>query len=638
VFDAEAENQPVIRCLRFSTIILFALTGYLGPAIGAETELESLVDGLVSAGLERHGVRGGAVSVVYDGEVVLAKGYGFADAAGQRAVDAERTVFRIASLSKLFVATAVMQLVERRQLDLDTDVNEYLEGTGVRIPPAFDTPVTLRHLLTHTGGFEDVRSGYYRDKKDVAFDLATYLAEFAPERVRAPGQAAVYSSWSSSTAGLIVQNVSGDPYNEYVTANILQPLKMHYSTLAEPLPSQMAEHLSAGMVGHDGEFREMPFETIRTPSGAMSSSAADMARFMLMHLAGGRLDDVQVLQDDTVATMHSQAFTARPGYPGMAIGFIEQGISGRRQIGHHGVTAWFRSLLTLDTDSGVGVFVAMNGPRGFDVSRPLTKAILERFHEQDAPSSVLPSLEPPKVDVARYEGSYRPARHNETTLKKVGALFTPEFLIRADGRSGLQVRSGNVAERYVVADKDLFLHQESGEYIAIVENDDTNRLWFSDVNSPTNPAYRLAWWESNRVQLRTLAACVVLFLSVTAILIGSHFRTKPNGEKPSARHWVMSMCLAYIAFVVAAVLSFGADGNAFNTGWPLGVVLALALPVIGAVLTVPAGFTVVQDWGSRSGSRLVRLTNTIGVAASILFLLILNYWNALGWRLGGPVE
>lgn len=622
----------MIRCLRFSTIFLFVLTGKLGPANGAETELESLIDGMVSAGLDRHGVRGGAVSVVHDGEIVFAQGYGYADAAGQRAVDAERTVFRIASVSKLFVATAVMQLVEKGQLDLDTDVNDYLEGTGVRIPPAFDAPVTLRHLLTHTAGFEDVRSGYYRDKRNVDFDLATYLAEFAPERVRAPGQTAVYSNWSVSTAGLIVQNVSGDPYNEYVTANILQPLEMHYSTLAEPLPPQLAEHFSAGIANRDGEFREMPFETIKAPSGVMSSTAADMARFMLVQLAGGKLDDVQVLESDTVATLHAQAHTARPGYPGMAIGFIEQGISGRRQIGHQGITAWFRSLLTLDTEIGVGVFVAMNGPRGFNVSKPLTKAILERFYEQDAALSAAASSDSLTVDVTRYEGHYRPARHNETTLAKVGALFGPEFLIRAEGQGGLQVRSGNVAASFVVADKDLFLHQDSGEYVAIVENDDTNKLWFNDVNNPTNPAYRLAWWESNRIQLRTLAACVALFLVVATILIGSHFHRKPSRAGPSARHWVLGMCLSYITFVVAAVQSFGTDGNAFNTGWPLVVVLALALPVIGAVLTLPAGFRVAQDWVSGSGSTLVRLTNTIGVAASILFLLFLNYWNALGWR------
>ncbi len=122
--------------------------GMLDPA-----GVEAFVDGFMSAYLEENGAVGGVVSIVENGQIVLAKGYGEDDRARHRAVEARRTLFRVGSVSKLFVWTAVMQLVERGKVDLDADVNRYLEG--VEVPATFKEPVTLAHLMTHTAGFED---------------------------------------------------------------------------------------------------------------------------------------------------------------------------------------------------------------------------------------------------------------------------------------------------------------------------------------------------------------------------------------------------------------------------------------------------------------------------------------------------
>ena len=141
--------------------------------------VEAFVDGFMSAYLEENGAVGGVVSIVENGQIVLAKGYGEDDRARHRAVEARRTLFRVGSVSKLFIWTAVMQLVERGKVDLDADVNRYLEG--VEVPATFKEPVTLAHLMTHTAGFEDHVIGLF------AHDAIGGAAAARPARGRAAG-------------------------------------------------------------------------------------------------------------------------------------------------------------------------------------------------------------------------------------------------------------------------------------------------------------------------------------------------------------------------------------------------------------------------------------------------------------------
>ena len=597
------------------------------------TDFESIVDSAVTAGMRELQIRGAAVSVVLDGEMAFAKGYGYVDAAGTRPVEAATTVFRIASVSKLFVATAVMQLAEQGKLTLDTDANVYLAETGIVLPDADGTPITLTHLLTHTGGFEEVGNGYYRDKRDEHFVLREYLAKFQPRQVRRPGVVPNYSNWSVSTAGLVVETVSGSPYNDYLETNIVRPLGMDRTTIREPLPPALATVLSEAVVRRGDEFVDMPFETIRAPSGAMSSTATDMAIFMLAHLQGGKLNGVRLLGEGTVERMQSQAFRVRDGYPGMAIGFIEQSIAGRRQIGHHGATAWFRSLLTLDPAERIGVFFVANGPRGLELARPLTEQILRAHYGGPAhPDTSKPSADH-VPDMAEYVGDYRPARHNHTTLAKVGALFTPEIAVAAD-RDQVIITSGTAASRYKSSGIGRFKAIDGELTIAFSKDEADNTRFLHDANNPTKPAYRLHPWETNRAQLLILQSCFWTFLLVLGVhLVRILIERTRSGRPHLTDGLVVAMSVCYLLFMLMAAFNLGADGDAFGTGWPLAILLALFLPVAGLVLTLLAASLLVRDWASNRGPLGGRSLNTAATLASVVFLVIAHYWNALGWRL-----
>src|SRR5581483_11545559 len=203
-------------------------------------DLGAFLDGLIPTELERDNIAGAVISVVKDGQLLYAKGYGYADVAHHLPVSADSTVFRIASISKLFTATAVMQLVEQGKLNLDTDVQTYLD---FKLRRHFPDKITLRNLLTHTAGFEE-------SVKDLPADpgksvpLREHILERTPDQIYRPGTVTSYSNYGADLAWYIVQVVSGTPYPEYVRLHILEPLGMTHSSIAEPLPPEVRHLLS----------------------------------------------------------------------------------------------------------------------------------------------------------------------------------------------------------------------------------------------------------------------------------------------------------------------------------------------------------------------------------------------------------
>lgn len=205
------------------------------PPLDDPAALAEFFDREMAAQMAEHGIAGGAIAVVKDGSVLFQKGFGHADVEAERPVDPETTMFRVGSVGKLFTATAVMQLVEQGQLDLDEDVNAYLDFA---IPETYDEPVTLAHLLTHTAGFEARWIGMWPDSEEGVEPLGEWLRDHRPARVRPPGIVVSYSNYGMSLAGYIVERVSGLAYGDYVEQHILAPLGMDHSTASQPVRSR----------------------------------------------------------------------------------------------------------------------------------------------------------------------------------------------------------------------------------------------------------------------------------------------------------------------------------------------------------------------------------------------------------------
>jgi CubicO group peptidase (beta-lactamase class C family) len=212
------------------------------PEISAN-DVEAFLDGLVPMQLQREDVAGAVIVVVKDGKVLVSKGYGFADVKKRIPVSPDATLFRPGSISKAFTWTAVMQLVEQGKLNLDRDINDYLD---FQVPHTFGCPVTLRNLMTHTAGFEEVIKDLGADRADELPTLQRFIKSHEPHQIYSPGTIPAYSNYGADLAGYIVQRVSGLPFEQYIQQNIFGPLGMTRATFVQPLPDPLKPMMSNG--------------------------------------------------------------------------------------------------------------------------------------------------------------------------------------------------------------------------------------------------------------------------------------------------------------------------------------------------------------------------------------------------------
>ena len=294
------------------------------------TDLGSFLDGLVPVQIEGADIAGAVVAVVKDGKLLFAKGYGYSDYEKKVPVSPENTLFRPGSISKLFTWTSVMQQVEQGKLDLDRDVNDYLD---FKIPPAFGKPITLRDIMTHRPGFEETIKDLFVGSEKELMPLSQYLPSHLPARIYPPGTTPAYSNYATTLAAYIVQRVSGEKFDDYVEAHILKPLGMEHATFRQPLPDALKPLMSNGY--HVASEGAKGFEYVEVaPAGSLSASAEAMTHFMIAHLQNGRYGDVQILKSDTAVQMHQRQGGWPPAMNAMCLGFYEESRNGQRIIGH----------------------------------------------------------------------------------------------------------------------------------------------------------------------------------------------------------------------------------------------------------------------------------------------------------------
>jgi CubicO group peptidase (beta-lactamase class C family) len=599
-------------------------------------EIEAFFDGLMAAYLAEKGIAGATVSVVRNGALLFAKGYGFADAPARALVDADRTLFRIASVTKLFTATALMQLVEQGRLDLDTDVNHYLD---FEIPATFPEPITVRHLLTHTPGFEeDIRRLFTYDPAAI-MPLRTWLVETMPARVRPAGQFSSYSNYGLALAGHLVERLSGLSWEDYLDRHIFAPLGMTRTTARQPLPAHLAAGMSRGYLHGQGTWRERPFELTvgGAPAGSISATAHDMARFMLAHLGGGALDGTRILEEDTARLMHARAFTHDPRLPGFALGFFEMSSHGLRIIGHGGNTAWFHNVLALVPEHDVGVFVSYNTDTAASLTAgPLLTAFLDHYFPD--PPAPLPVAADVADRLAGLTGTYRFNRESHNTFQKAMGLGMSITFRADDGALTAWTPLGYLRG---VEEKPLLFREEYGHGRIAFRVDDTGRATHAFYSlTPMMALERVPWHGVPALHFAVLGGSLAAFVAV--LLAGAIRRVRvwrgheedAAGSLRLARRALSVAAAANLGFVAAlAVVAVDLDILTYLSGPMTGLKVALAFPVAGLVATLVAFGALVTSVRAGDGHAWVRARLATGVIVGLMFAGSLHYWNLLGWRM-----
>jgi CubicO group peptidase (beta-lactamase class C family) len=307
------------------------------------TELQLFFDNLLENQLIDFTLPGVSLSVVNSTDILYLKGYGYANIEESKDVDPNSTIFRIASVSKLFTWTAVMQLYEDGLLDLNENINEYL--TAFQIPMKYG-PITMYDLMSHSPGFEDYFFYTGSFNKKITLLLEDYLIEYMPKCVRTPGEVSAYSNYGASLAGYIVGEVTGKPFPQYVEEEILAPLGMNHSTFWRDLPPTLEDDLvTEYSIDKDSNLHPLvidPYGLEYDPAGSLKTTALDISYFMRAHLNNGSFDSNQILEESTAQEMHTRHFSHHPNLDGFAHGFFELTINGKRIISHGGSVSYTR--------------------------------------------------------------------------------------------------------------------------------------------------------------------------------------------------------------------------------------------------------------------------------------------------------
>jgi CubicO group peptidase (beta-lactamase class C family) len=482
-------------------------------------DVESWLDGFMPYALESGDVAGAIVVVVKDGEALLVKGYGYSDVAARTPVDPERTLFRPGSTSKLFTWTAVMQLVEAGKLDLDRDVNDYLD---FRIPAAQGTPITLRNIMTHTAGFEEQVKQLILDDPRQLPVLRDYVQHAMPARLFKAGTTPAYSNYATALAGYIVQRVSGQTFDDYIETHIFKPLGMVHASFRQPLPAALAADASKGY--EIASEPAKPYEIVTpAPAGSLAAGGADMARFMIAHLQDGEYDGARILSPQTVKLMHETPLNMIPPLNRMVLGFYEQNYNGHRVISHGGDTEYFHSDLHLFLDDHVGLFISMNSAGRDGAAHVIREALFEQFADRYFPGT--PDLRRVDLKTALADGNllagyYENSRRIETSFLSIASLLSP---IRVDadkdGTVNLSLLHGinGAARHYHEVQPFVWVDPDNGLRLAAKIVDGHVARFSTDEISPFMMLEPVPWWRSP-AWLRTAAGAAITACFLTALL------------------------------------------------------------------------------------------------------------------------
>jgi CubicO group peptidase (beta-lactamase class C family) len=524
-------------------------------------DVEAFLDGLIPLQLQRDDIGGAVIVVVKDGKILFAKGYGYADVEKRVPVVAQDTLFRPGSVGKLFTWTAVMQLVEKGKLDLDRDVNEYLDFS---LPHTFGKPLILRNAMTHTPGFEEAIKNTQANTPGEIESLRSLVVNHPPQQIFAPGTIPAYSNYGADVAGYIVQRVSGQPFEGYVAEHIFKPLGMRHATYMQPPPKDLLPFMAKGYAVASEEAK--PFELLAPqpgPDGTMSVSGIDMAHFMIAHLQNGEYEGHRILSAATAQLMRTRQFGMDPNLNGMDLGFIEAKRNGMHIVGHDGDTNYFHSDLELFPDINLGYFVSYNssGNGEEDARTSLRESFLDRYFPYTPPAETTSAQA--ARDGALVVGPYLSSRREQTTILSALWLLFGEAMVSTnpDGTIEVdQIKGTNGKAKRWRDIGNLTFREVNGQEKLIFRRDQAGRLEML-TGDPTF-IYQGVSWSQNKNVLRDIGVLILAMSLLTPLLwpvaaiVREHYGQKLNSSVAERKFRVLARIVSGVNLVF--LISFSA--------------------------------------------------------------------------------
>ena len=598
------------------------------------SELNAWIDSTFKEALNSVHIAGASIVLMQGDSILHMNGYGVQNIESNIPVGSSSSIFGIASISKTFVGTAIMQLVEDGQLELDRDVNNYLKTFQLRYK--FNDSITVKHLLTHTAGFDERNIGTaVRTEKDV-ISLSRYLKKRMPPQIRPAGEVITYSNHGYALLGLIVEEVSGLPFHEYVRKKILQPLEMNYSGYRRQ--AELKENYVTSYLQKDEQL--IPYKPnfqLYYPAGSMSSTASDMGHYISMFLNNGHFKGIQILDSSTVVKMHQTAFRQyEKSENGWLLRFYESQWNGIRLVRHAGAIQGFVSELILIPEKNIGFFICANSssmPNSnsrvfidkfiYDLlPRLMPGSIVEK--ERTKVSTKIGSVDEP---LEMFTGKYRSTRYAHTTLGKLATLigFSLEIEIVSND-STLEVVEWNDK---LVPISDLTFHSKYDRYLAFGRNTKGEISYFFVDTFSFN---KLKWYEPVKFQIYWMGGIIlILLIFIITSVVRKLFVRKRNSHLLKKINFSLASLIVLFLAMLAFVL-IKTDPQEFFYGIPLLIKMALVLPFLIIPLEFVSVYLLIKAFRYKELKTLGLIYQSVILVAALLFIPWLTYYNLIGFN------
>ncbi len=602
-------------------------------------DVTAFFDGLVPMQLERSDIAGATVLVVQNGQVLLAKGYGYTNWKTKKPVDPTTSIFRLASISKLFTWISIMQLEEQGKVDLDADVNRYLD---FKIRPAFDKPITLRNLMTHTPGFEDVWRDNLVSDPEKSPSLRDFLIKNQPKRIYPPGVVAAYSNYGGGLACYIVQRISGEPFEQYVQEHIFTPLGMTHSSFYQPLPSRLELERSEGY-HNNTEAPSLGFEFYSpVGAGALSSTAADIGRFGQALLNGGELDGQRILRPDTIAAMWTPQFSTSDRLPALCLGFYQMRYNHLTWVGHEGDLIAFHSLFAVEPTHKLVLFVSYNSAGEKEKVRA---EVLSMFTDRYFPAETNRKfINVSSQEAKSIEGYYLETDRPDSTRS---AILNPtqnghHATVNEDGTlsvSGMEDLRGH-SIHWKPVDKDLW-QQEGGQKHLFVIRDGASRVLRLAYDAPYMQYERMPWYEDSAFVFAAIKICLgvmamVMLAPIIRLVQRVCFRKRLRPAPQPGTQWLPwnTQLLAWLwSILFSVVIGFVylcPDLTLMRSDWEREFWLVNAATALALVLSLVAVISSPLIWRRTELRRITKLKFSLVALSSLVLSWFAVHYHFIG--------
>ncbi len=659
-------------CLRIITVVFVIISSVNISPINAQTrpdlgnteiaqygpksreELETFLDSKAKELMKRYHVPGLMISYVRGDKILLNKGYGVKDLTRNKKINPETDFMLVGSVAKVFVTTAVMQQVDRGKINLDEDVNTYLD---FKIKNAFKEKITTKMLMQHTAGFEEYYTGQVTRDKDKVLTLGESVRNYQPKVVYRPGDIYTYSNYGYNLLGYLVERVTGQDFARYVKENIFLPLEMSRSSFRNRLSSAMFED-DEFVKGYHYDSKKDSFsedrETaywIQYPAGGMITNTHDLGNFMIMYLNQGKFRGRVILKPESVKAVQEEVFTPHKDLLGQAVGFTINEINGHRTVEKSGDAMGWTGHVVLFPEYRQGFSYSYNTiVSGFNLD--LQNAIADKFFPDISKKQDRYNM--PKDELKKFEGYYRLTRYNQSGVAKLMVLLSPQhnILVKAndDGTISIGAMLLDDTMKYEPISKDSF--QRVGEDILEgpgIKEDLGDRIAFRLDDKSGRPEYlfftfeklameRMPWW-----QYGIYSIFAVLFYAVIAILVVLYWpigklikflrkggdKTKISKEQETAS-WLGGIAAALITgFMVIMYTKFNEE---LLFGIPLILKIGLVVPVLSIPFLLALAFFTVRGWQEKYWRLPSRLLYSLFTFSVFVFVLLSWFYNLIGWK------